>query len=160
MVATACHERTALWNLSEATIWAHDPRIGVLCQRVASDESIERKRPRTRIAPIFSVRDLSVSREHYERLGFKTRQYDQGYGFATFGRVEIHLAVVSNAESMSPCSAYLYVEDADELALTWMSAGADVSAPEDTAWGQHEGVVIDPDGNRIRFGSLMREFEE
>jgi hypothetical protein len=25
--------------------------------------------------------------------------------------------------------------------------------PQDTEWGQHEGVLIDPDGNVIRFGS-------
>jgi len=26
---------------------------------------------------------------------------------------------------------------------------------EDTPWGQHEGVMIDPDGNIIRFGSPL-----
>lgn len=41
----------------------------------------------------------------------------------------------------------------------WRSAGADVRAPEDTEWHQHEGVVIDPDGNVIRFGSPMEEEE-
>ena len=34
-----------------------------------------------------------------------------------------------------------------------VDAGADVRFPEDTEWGQHEGVLIDPDGNMIRFGS-------
>ncbi len=28
-------------------------------------------------------------------------------------------------------------------------------SPEDTEWGQHEGVLVDPDGNMIRFGSPM-----
>jgi len=28
-----------------------------------------------------------------------------------------------------------------------------VRLPEDTEWGKHEGVLIDPDGNVIRFGS-------
>ncbi|TVY99054.1 dioxygenase [Trebonia kvetii] len=27
--------------------------------------------------------------------------------------------------------------------------------PQDTEWGQHEGVLVDPDGNVIRFGSPM-----
>jgi uncharacterized glyoxalase superfamily protein PhnB len=52
-------------------------------------------------------------------------------------------------------SAYLFVEDADALARTWAGAGGDVRLPEDTEWGQHEGVLIDPDGNVIRFGSPM-----
>jgi uncharacterized glyoxalase superfamily protein PhnB len=33
--------------------------------------------------------------------------------------------------------------------------GAQVNAPQDTEWGQHEGVIIDPDGNISRFGSPM-----
>jgi predicted enzyme related to lactoylglutathione lyase len=107
-----------------------------------------------RIAPIFPVRDLSASLEHYQRLGFATRPYDKGgYGFATLDNVEIHLGVVPGGARTTPTSAYLFVEDADELARRWTSAGADVRPPQDTEWGQHEGVVIDPDGNIIRFGS-------
>jgi uncharacterized glyoxalase superfamily protein PhnB len=52
-------------------------------------------------------------------------------------------------------TAYLFVEDADALAQTWRAAGGDVRLPQDTEWGQHEGVLIDPDGNMIRFGSPM-----
>jgi uncharacterized glyoxalase superfamily protein PhnB len=37
----------------------------------------------------------------------------------------------------------------------WRATGADVRLPQDTEWGQHEGVLIDPDGNVIRFGSPM-----
>ncbi len=28
--------------------------------------------------------------------------------------------------------------------------------PEDTDWGQHEGAVVDPDGNVLRFGSPIK----
>ena len=52
-------------------------------------------------------------------------------------------------------TAYLFVEDADALAETWLAAGGDVRLPQDTEWGQHEGVLVDPDGNVIRFGSPM-----
>jgi uncharacterized glyoxalase superfamily protein PhnB len=58
---------------------------------------------------------------------------------------------------VTPSSAYLFVDDADQLASAWAAAGADVRTPEDTAWGQHEGVVLDPDGNIIRFGSPIRK---
>ena len=33
---------------------------------------------------------------------------------------------------------------------------ADMRLPEDTEWGQREGVLVDPDGNVIRFGSPMK----
>jgi hypothetical protein len=108
-----------------------------------------------RIAPIFPVSDLRASLEHYQRLGFATRTYkeDVGYGFASLDHVEIHLGVVPGGKTTTPASAYLFVDDADQLARRWSSAGANVRPPEDTEWGQHEGVLIDPDGNVIRFGS-------
>jgi predicted enzyme related to lactoylglutathione lyase len=110
-----------------------------------------------RVAPIFPVRDLSVSLEHYQRLGFATRPYEGGgYGFASLDGCEIHLGVVPADVTATPSSAYLFVEDADQIASVWTAAGADVRTPEDTEWGQHEGVITDPDGNIIRFGSPMR----
>jgi hypothetical protein len=112
-----------------------------------------------RIAPIFPVGDVSVSLEHYRRLGFETREYEQGgYGFATWDDdVEIHVGEVASGSATIPSSAYLFVEDADQLAQSWVSAGVDVRTPEDTEWGQREGAVIDPDGNIIRFGSVIRK---
>jgi predicted enzyme related to lactoylglutathione lyase len=109
-----------------------------------------------RIAPIFAVRDLQAAMAHYERLGFATREYEGGgYGFATRDGIEIHLGVVS-ADDHRINSAYLFVEDADQLAATWRAAGVNIHSPVDTEWGQHEGAVVDPDGNVIRFGSPMR----
>jgi catechol 2,3-dioxygenase-like lactoylglutathione lyase family enzyme len=108
-----------------------------------------------RIAPIFPVRDVAASLAYYERLGFRVREYEGGgYGFATRDRVEIHLGQRAEGDSRSaPASAYIWVDDADELAEAWRVAGADIHPPEDTPWGQHEGVLTDPDGNLIRFGS-------
>jgi predicted enzyme related to lactoylglutathione lyase len=107
----------------------------------------------SKIAPIFPVRDLDLAMEHYRRLGFAVRRYPPGgYGFASRDSVEIHLGVVSDADRRTS-AAYLFVEDADELAAQWRAAGAEVHGPQDTEWGQHEGAVIDPDGNVIRFGS-------
>ena len=67
----------------------------------------------------------------------------------------MHLGTVPASRSWSPTTAYLYVNDADALAAEWRAAGVDVGAPEDTPWGQREGVVRDPDGNIIRFGSPL-----
>lgn len=71
------------------------------------------------------------------------------------GTVSIHLGLVPEDDRRTS-SAYVWVEDADQLAAEWRSAGVQVHAPEDTEWGQHEGAVVDPDGNVIRFGSAMR----
>jgi hypothetical protein len=109
-----------------------------------------------RIAPIFPVRDVGASMAHYERLGFAVRAYARGgYGFASRDGIEIHLGQVADA-ARSTSSAYLFVDDADELAEEWRSRGIEVHPPQDTEWGQHEGAVVDPDGNVIRFGSPMR----
>lgn len=106
-----------------------------------------------RVAPIFPVRDLNASMAHYQRMGFATRAYEGGgYGFATRGRAEIHLGLSEDTGSRQS-SAYLFVDDADELSDEWCTAGVYVHEPVDTEWGMHEGAVVDPDGNVVRFGS-------
>jgi len=106
-----------------------------------------------RIAPVFPVRDLELALEYYQRLGFAVRRYPPGgYGFATRDTVEVHLGVVSETHHHTG-TAYLFVGDADQLAEQWRAAGVEVHGPQDTEWGQHEGAVVDPDGNVIRFGS-------
>ena len=106
-----------------------------------------------RIAPIFPVRDLDAALDHYRRLGFDVRAYrGGGYGYATHDNMEIHLGVVPDDDHRTG-GAYLFVDDADALAEAWRSAGVELHPPEDTDWGQHEGAVVDPDGNVIRFGS-------
>jgi hypothetical protein len=106
------------------------------------------------IAPIFPVHDLDVSLAHYARLGFETRRYEGGgYGFVTAQNIELHLGVVANPEEHARGGAYLFVDDADAVAAEWEAAGVEVHAPQDCEWGQHEGAVVDPDGNVIRFGS-------
>jgi predicted enzyme related to lactoylglutathione lyase len=108
-----------------------------------------------RIAPIFPVHDLDAAMSHYQRLGFTVRAYaGGGYGFATLDGIEIHLGVVPGGDRHTS-SAYLFVDNADDVAAEWRSAGAEVHSPQDTEWGQHEGAIVDPDGNVIRFGSPM-----
>ena len=111
-----------------------------------------------RIAPIFPVRDLSVSLAYYASLGFTTCEYEGGgYGFAILDGVEIHLGT---GGGNGRASVYPFVDDADDLARRWMSAGITVHPPQDTEWGQHEGAIVDPDGNVIRFGSPMTRSSE
>src|SRR4051794_30493637 len=108
-----------------------------------------------RVAPIFGVRDVQAALRHYALLGFEVREYaGGGYGFATRDGIELHLG--EHPREDGRMSAYLYVDDADALADEWRAAGVEVHMPVDTEWGQHEGAVVDPDGNVIRFGSPMR----
>jgi len=109
-----------------------------------------------RVAPIFGVRDVSAAVAYYETLGFRTRVYDGGvYGFATRDGIEFHLGSLPLGHEWTRTTAYLYVDDADALAAEWRAAGAEVHGPEDTDWGQHEGALVDLDGNVIRFGSPL-----
>ena len=113
---------------------------------------------RNRVAPVFPVSDLAAALAYYRRLGFRAREWEGGgYGFVRFHGAEIHLGVEPDLDTRADrrATAYLFVEDADALARAWVSAGGDVRIPEATEWGQHEGVLIDPDGNVIRFGSPM-----
>jgi uncharacterized glyoxalase superfamily protein PhnB len=111
-------------------------------------------------APVFPVGDLAASLAHYASLGFTTSEYRGdssagGYGFARRDAVELHLGTVPAGRTTTPATAYLFVDDADALAAEWREAGADIHPPEDTPWGKREGVLIDLDGNVIRFGSPL-----
>ena len=107
-----------------------------------------------RIAPIFLVRDLAAALAHYRRLGFSVREYaGGGYGYAARENVEIHLGVVPDGAPARRW-AYLFVDDAAALANEWRTAGVEVREAEDAEWGQHEGAVVDRDGEvLLRFGS-------
>lgn len=97
--------------------------------------------------------------DFYRRLGFSVRAYAQGgYSFASLDGIEIHLGVPGKEHH--PGSAYLFVDDADQLAAAWRAADVDVHTPEDTEWGRHEGALVDPDRNVIRFGSPMNKAVE
>ena len=88
-----------------------------------------------RIAPIFAVHDLDAAMEHYQRLGFAVRAYaGGGYGFATWHGIEIHLGVVPDGDRCTG-TAYLFVDDADDLAAAWRSADVELHPPQDTEWG-------------------------
>ncbi len=113
-----------------------------------------------RFVPILPVGDLAASLAFYARLGFTTSEYSGpgaagGYGVARRDTAEVHLGTVNPGRPSSPATAYLHVRDADGLAAQWHAAGVEVGWPEDTPWGRREGVVVDPDGNVIRFGSAL-----
>jgi hypothetical protein len=62
----------------------------------------------------------------------------------TFDGAEIHLGVEPdlNTRPDRRSTAYLFVEDADALAQTWLAAGANVRLPQDAA--QRRGAAALP----------------
>lgn len=104
--------------------------------------------------PIFTVTDVDRSLEHYRLLGFSIAHHDETYAFARRDNLTIHLA---QAAVSHPATLYMHVTDADGLAAEWREAGVEVVGPQDFDYGKREGSVVDPDGNRIRFGSPLRE---
>ena len=111
-----------------------------------------------RFSPTFPVSDLARALEHYRKMGFVVRAYEDVYGFAERDGCQLQLGTYAHPEQDHDhvhTTAYLFVRDADALAAEWRAAGVEVHGPEDTEWGQHEAATVDPDGNVIRFGHPM-----
>ena len=72
----------------------------------------------------FGVHYVNAAMDHYRRLGFAVRaDSGGGYGFASREGIEIHLGVVPDDDGRTG-SAYLFVDDEDDLTQTWRSAGS------------------------------------
>jgi uncharacterized glyoxalase superfamily protein PhnB len=102
------------------------------------------------------VHDVDRAIDHYERLGFSTSRHDDGYAFAHWGNLTIHLARDEQSDAHMTSVLYIHVDDADEIAERWRKAGMEVEAPENQDYGKREGRHVDPDGNVIRFGGPPR----
>lgn len=107
--------------------------------------------------PIFVVADVKRSVVFFERLGFETSFHDETYAFAHRDRdLTVHLAKAEEGSRPGHSSLYLRCQDADRVAEDWRNAGVSVAGPDDQDYGKREGMVTDPDGNTIRFGSPPR----
>jgi hypothetical protein len=117
-----------------------------------SDDIVE-----VRASPVLPVTDLERSLAHYAALGFLTSRHDDGYGFAAWAGLELHLTVVPDHDPLRTASAvFLHVPDADAVAALLAAAGVGRNGPPvDTDYGIREGWHIDPDGNLLRYGSPM-----
>jgi catechol 2,3-dioxygenase-like lactoylglutathione lyase family enzyme len=109
--------------------------------------------------PAFSVADVARAVDHYQRLGFRTSYHNESYAFAHRDGLTIHLACADDPATGGGSVLYIHVDDADQLASEWRKAGVEVSGPEDYDYGKREGFHIDPDGNKLRFGSPLRHPE-
>ncbi|OLL99389.1 bleomycin resistance protein [Pseudonocardia sp. Ae406_Ps2] len=111
------------------------------------------------VAPVFATTDLDRWLDHYRALGFTVERYDDGYGFAALGGVELHVSVLPDHDPARTAGcAYLHVDDADALHARWSAvAGGREVAPVDTPYGLREGAHHDPDNNLLRYGSPLQD---
>lgn len=111
------------------------------------------------IAPVFSTSNLARWLDHYHALGFTVSSYNDEYGFASLGDVEIHVSVNPDHDPATTAGcAYLHVEDSDAVHARWSRVeGGRGPAPVDTEYGLREGGHIDPDGNLLRYGCPIKD---
>lgn len=104
------------------------------------------------LVPIFRVTDAKATARWYARLGFALvgeHRFADGlplYAFLRRGDINLHLS--EHAGDARPNTlVYLYVDDVDSIASEF---GVEIT---DQPWAR-EITLTDPDGNRLRIGTL------
>ena len=116
---------------------------------------------------VFCVKDLEVTKEFYEKLGFRfasnTEGYLKGYinwfwvEFVPLDKVEPTVfQKVADTEGVESKGAGLFVElsvdNVDEFYEDVIGRGLKPSSePKDWPWGRREFVIRDPDGYKLVF---------
>lgn len=113
-----------------------------------------------RVTPQFRMTDWPTSRRFYEAgLGFEVEwEHTFEPGFPVFAKVTLAGMALFLTEHTGDCevggAAYLVVDDVDALHAEFVTRGiAPAEPPEDAPWGRREMMVVDPDGNRLRFAN-------
>ncbi len=113
-----------------------------------------------RVFPQLRMTSWSRSRSFYvDELGFKVdweHRFEPGLPvFTRVSRDGLSLFLTEHTGDCQPGgAAYLVVDDVDALYRDVHSRGARLQGgPQDTPWGSREMMIIDPDGNRLRFAN-------
>jgi len=113
-----------------------------------------------RVFPQLRMTSWHRSRAFYvDGLGFKVdweHRFEPGFPvFTQISRDGLSLFLTEHAGDCQPGgAAYLVVDDVDAFHLEIGSRGVQPKGgPEDTPWGRREMMIIDPDGNRLRFAN-------
>lgn len=103
--------------------------------------------------PIFPVRDLATSVDHYVRvLGFAL-DWDYRGIFASVSRGGFRLFLCESDQGRPGTWAWIGVNDASELHEEYRAAGATIRHPPTNYSWACEMQVEDPDSNVLRLGS-------
>jgi ankyrin repeat protein len=110
--------------------------------------------------PILPVKDLLRSIAYYEqKLGFgKVWQAGEPPTFACVRHDDASLFLSQGSyHGTPPVWVFIGVENVDTLQRQYQASGATISnPPQDYPWGSREMHVADPDGNRLRLASPVR----
>lgn len=110
--------------------------------------------------PFLQVTDILVSSKFYcNVLGFQKEWEYQPDGddpaFVSIRRENIRFFLTEHPESSVGTLLYCYVDDVDQFHKEIIERGAVLEwEPIDTDWNTRELQLRDPDGNKLRFGSV------
>ena len=105
------------------------------------------------ILPELPLADVPAGIAHYrDVLGFRVNHQQHDLGVMYRDRVTL-LLIARTERHKGIGSTYVYVENADRLCAELRARGAQVQGdPISHPWGLRDFEVLDPEGNRLRFG--------
>jgi hypothetical protein len=115
--------------------------------------------------PILPSRSVSDTAAFYERFGFEggIHEINSGYAILRRGSVELHFFThLELVPEESSAGCYIRVMDVESFYRSCLSsqmprAGIPrMDTIENKPWGLREFAVIDPDGNLIRIGQVIK----
>lgn len=116
--------------------------------------------------PFLQVKNAQKSCAFYcDLLGFqKDWEYQPESSlpcFISISRDGIQLFLTEHPESAFGVLVYCYVEDVDHLYQSLVAQGVELEwIPADTPWQTREMQLQDLDGNKLRFGSELKQQQE
>ena len=114
----------------------------------------------TRVFPVFAVRDLAAALDFYQnRLGFSlswTWGTPATRAGVSIGDVEIHLDSGGQGAPPGQSVVYCHMIDVQTYYAACTARGVSFALElGERPWGMVDFRVIDPDGNRLGFGSTL-----
>ncbi len=109
------------------------------------------------MVPVFQVSDVSAAVEHYTKVfGFdEDFRWGEYAGICWAGGARLHLnGFEAGRARLGHGAAYLFAPDVDSIYARIVAAGGRIDHPlGDQAYGMRDFSVLDPDGNRLTFGT-------
>jgi len=115
----------------------------------------------TDIHPKLPMRDKSITKEFYNKLGFQnlgTNDYD-GYLMVVRDQIQLHFFEFKDLDPAENYGqVYIRTDDIDGLHQDMLDKGLGIhpGGPLQTKpWGQREFSMLDPDNNLLTFGQSL-----
>jgi len=115
--------------------------------------------------PTLPCRSVGAATEFYRRLGFEggAHPHDSEYAVFTRGAIELHFFTHRDlVPAQSSAGCYIRVLDVEGIykacsANKLPAAGIPrIEQLKDKPWGLREFAIVDPDGNLLRIGQIIK----